>query len=131
VDSSTGATNALEGCQYQGLVRQTLELIIQLFHDTNKLKDKVFLDAYPETYDDITPTESVTQIFNFGVYRLRPAIDQHSVSEVEFGDYDWLREDDDTSTSNLVSAQDSWNIVSTDLPSGTASNSIFDDYHRL
>lgn len=37
---STGATNALEGCQYQGLVRQALELIVQLFHNTNKLKDK-------------------------------------------------------------------------------------------
>jgi hypothetical protein len=89
--------------------------------------DKTFFDAYPETYDDITPTESVTQIFNFGAYHSRPAIDQRCTSGVEFGDYDhWLREDDDTSPSNLVSAQDSWDIVSTDLPSDTRFNPTFD-----
>ena len=66
-------------------------------------------------------------VFNFGAYHSRPAIDQRCTSEVEFGDYDhWLREDDDTSPSDPVSVQDSWDIVSTDLPSDAGFNPTFD-----
>jgi hypothetical protein len=92
--------------------------------------DTAFFDAYPDTYDDITPAETVTQIFNLGAYHSRPAVGQRSASEVGFGDYDpWLREDDDTSPNDLVSTQESWNTASTDLPSGIGPNSIFDDYY--
>jgi hypothetical protein len=92
--------------------------------------DTAFFDAYPDTYDDITPAESVTQIFNLGAFHSRLAVDQRSVSEVGFGDYEpWLLEDDDTSPNDLVSTQESWNTGPTDLPSVTGPNSIFDAYY--
>ena len=90
--------------------------------------DTAFFDAYPETYDDITPTESATQIVNVGALHSRLSIEQRAASEVEFGDYHHLlREDDDDSPEDLVCTHDPWSLVWADLHSGTGSHPAFDD----
>jgi hypothetical protein len=74
--------------------------------------DKAFFDAYPETYDDITPTDTVTQFFNFAAVHSRPAIDERCASKAEVGNFEhWQREeDDDESPSDLVSPHDLWDF---------------------
>jgi len=55
---------------------------------------QAFFDAYPETYDDITPTDTVTQFFNFAAVHSRPAIDERCASQAEVGNFEhWQREE--------------------------------------
>jgi hypothetical protein len=92
VGSSIGATNALEGCQYQGLVRQTLELIVQLFHDTNKLKDKYNCRKYtPECLSTVqTQIPGPVQILAASFSNFRINSRQSSISRMILQKTQWL-----------------------------------------